>query len=77
MPTASLVLPFTPLLDVDTIETLRRRAMRAGQGLAYAASSVAMAAFLWLLLAGPGFITDGASTTAHSGARHGRVVAQR
>ena len=73
MTTASLVLPFAALLDDGVVAAFCRRAVQVGRGVGYAASSVAMAAFLWLLLAGPGFMTDHASTSAS----RGHILAQR
>ena len=66
---ASIVIPYLPALDPDLAASVRRAAwagVRAGvRATAFVAGSVAAAALVWLVLAGPGFVSDHASTVPH------------
>ncbi|MGI4954010.1 MAG: hypothetical protein ACRYGM_19585 [Janthinobacterium lividum] len=77
MPTASFAPPALHLPDLPGLAVLRRRAVVLGRLLAFTASCAGMAGFLWLVLAGPGFGTDRASTAQAGHASRIRMVAQR
>ena len=64
---AILATPFAPALDPATAAALRRGVAVAARVTAFAAGSAAAAALVWLLLAGPGLVSDRASTVP---ARH-------
>ena len=56
---ASAALPLFPLPDFPTAREARRRALAVLSGLGQAAC---LAAVLWLFAAGPGLLSDAAST---------------
>lgn len=59
---ASLATPFAPAMDPALTAALRRAATAAARATAWALGSFTAAALAWLLLAGPGFMSDRAST---------------
>ena len=57
------VAPF-PSIAPEAVEHARRLGRDGLRMAAFTAQSVMAAAFVWLMLAGPGLLTDHASTTA-------------
>ncbi len=73
MSTATMTPVFPALLDQDLLAVARRRLAVTGRAAGLVAGGFLLASTLWLILAGPGFITDGASTATP----RGRLVAHR
>ena len=60
---AGLALSFAPTVPAAG-PALRQAALVMGRAVGFALSCAAAAAFLWLVLAGPGLVSDHASTVA-------------
>lgn len=66
---ASLAAPFAPLLDQATLDAAWNTARRATRLAGRLAACAGAAALMWLILAGPGFVSDHASTAPRHASR--------